>query len=395
MARMKLLLFWTFLVCVTLGLTESIVRLALTPPGLLRRGDDAMLMKPQAPMGYALAPGAAWHYTAGGHEAAIRINERGFRDGPFESALKANIRILGVGDSFTLGLGVDSTDPWPQQLEGLLRTQFGSSLRVVNAGVPGYSTRQMREMLQQVVPELHPQVVVLAVVGEKYWRVDAPYVLLDGYLLKSDVIPELRPGPKGTYYFSPIMRWPWLHRLDLWMNQYFQLGAHLLSASSRLYAWVVRPPPWHEDKPIDLAEAERRLTPTVREIQRADSVARGGGMALVVLLVNTQEVDGSFNPDQYSYNQVLRDFCSDHGIRVVDPLPVLAGTAAGRPIYRSPDDGHWTRAAHRVVAEVLDRYLVGSGLLSESRARPRAYLPAAIDAAASGPSEANAPHGAR
>ena len=366
MTRGRLLLFWALLVFGTLGAGELIVRLTLKPPGLLRRGDDAMLMMSQEPIGYALRPGASWHFTAGGHVAPIRINAWGFRDGPFDEAVKANVRVLGVGDSFTLGLGVDSTDPWPEQLERLLQRQVGPSARVVNTGVPGYSARQMRQTVEAVAPELRPQVVIFAVTGDNYWRVERPYLLLEGHLVKTDALPMVRLGRDGVYY-SPIMRWPWLNHFDIWLNQHFELGAQLLSVTYRLYGWVVGTPATGSTAPaaklIDLAEAEHRLAPTLDEMLKADSVTRAEGAVFVALLVNTQQLDGSFDRNQFTYNAVFRRFCAEHGIRVVDPLPTLDQTAAGRPIYRSHDDPHWTRAAHLVVAKVLDDYLVAAGLI--------------------------------
>jgi lysophospholipase L1-like esterase len=351
----------------TIVAAELIVRLAVDPPGLLPGDDDAKLMVLRGPMGYALAPGATGHHTAGGRKAAIRINAWGFRDGPFDEAVAADLRVLGVGDSFTLGLGVDSTDPWPQRLEQLLRERTGGSVRVVNAGVPGYSARQLRQVVEAVVPKLRPQIVVFGVAGESYWRIERPYVLVRGYLIPTDIVPDLHLGSRGIYS-SPISRWVWLRDFDFWMNEQFELGAHLLSASYRLYEWVVRPPPHPISQPetIEISTAVERLVPTMDEIGITDSLARQAGFTLVVLLRNSQRADGVFEPDQFIYNQVLRRFCEQRGIRVVDPLPQLVEAAAERPIFRTADDYHWTRAAHLLVAQELERYLVGNGLVPGS-----------------------------
>src|SRR2546427_10560132 len=101
---------------------------------------------------YALLTGASGQYTAGGHSARIRINERGFRGAPYAEALSSDLRILALGDSFTLGLGVDSMDPWPERLELLLRLYFDSRASVVNAGGPGYRARQMRQTGAELMP---------------------------------------------------------------------------------------------------------------------------------------------------------------------------------------------------------------------------------------------------
>jgi len=238
----------------------------------------------------------------------------------------------------------------------------------VNAGVPGYSTRQMRQTVEEVAPELRPQVIVFAVAGENYWRVDRPYVLVRGYLIRTDFLPDVHWGREGVYY-SPISRWPWLRELDLWMNEHFELGAHLLAVTVRAWGRIRRPPPLVVPvaAPVDPGTAGTRLAPTLREIEQADSIGRSSGFSVVVLLVNSQQADGSFRPDQFTYNRVLRTFCESRGIRVVDPLPILVKRSAGMPVFRTPVDYHWSREAHRVVAEELDRYLLEAGLIPGSR----------------------------
>ena len=367
MNRSRRLLFWAVLVVGTVGVAEFLVRVALDPPGLLAPGDDARLMRPREPMGYALAPDARGHHTADGRQVPIRINAWGFRDGSFDSAIAAPSRLLGVGDSFTLGLGVDSADPWPQQLERLLRRRTSASLRVVNAGVPGYSPRQMRQTMEAVMPELRPQVVVFAAAGENFRRMNDPYVLVDGYLVRRSAVADLRFSGERAYA-SPIVRWDWLHDADLWMNQHFQLGAQALSAVFRLYGWLTGPVPGVDVGAAEISPdtAAARLRSTLEEIARADSVARQGGATLVVLLVNSQERDGRFRQEQWAYNRLLRQFCEERGIRVVDPLPTLDSLAAGRPVFRTPDDYHWTPAAHAVAAEELARVLMSRGLVAVS-----------------------------
>jgi lysophospholipase L1-like esterase len=328
------------------------------------------LMMPHPVRGYTLRPGAAGHHTAGGHRTPIHINASGFRDTPFEDAVRAQIRILSVGDSFTLGLGVDSMEPWPKQLEALLRRDLGPSASVVNAGVPGYSARQMRQMMQEVAPVLHPQVVVFGTYVRTYWRVNQPYVLFGGYLVKTADAPNLVLGRGGILY-SPLERWPWLQRLDLWLNLNFELGAHLLALAQRVYDLALPgrsgPAPVSAAAPIDTAEARRRMQPVLEEISEASRVAHEGGMELVVLLINPQEPDGTFLPEEYQYDEVVQQFGLKEKIRVFDPLPVLVQAAHGQPIFRAVDDGHWTRPAHQLVAEALYGYLRREGVIGGSR----------------------------
>ncbi len=48
-------------------------------------------------------------------------------------------RVLAIGDSFTYGLYLDSSDSYPAQLEGLLNQKYGLNLAVYSGGRPGSS----------------------------------------------------------------------------------------------------------------------------------------------------------------------------------------------------------------------------------------------------------------
>jgi len=369
MRRWKPAAFWLILIGGIAILTEALVRLTLNPPALYPRPQETSVITAHPVRGYALLPGASGQYTAGGRSAKIRINDRGFRDEPYTEALRSDLRILALGDSFTLGLGVDSADPWPEQLELLLRRDFGSRANVVNAGVPGYSARQMRQTGEEVILELHPHIVVFGVNVETYWRVEDQYVYHGGQLVSTSGLNHVAVGRRGLY-LSRIGKWVWLQRLDLWLNQHFETGAHFLAAAQRLYGLFVNQRQ-RERLPLrhapgggdDHDQVGNRLQPLLAEIGKMSEVARSKGVELVVLLINPQERDGSFQAEQWTYNQIVSEYCRKSGIRVMDPLRILAGVANGRPIFCSFDDYHWTREAHRIVAGALFDYLAREGML--------------------------------
>ena len=96
--------------------------------------------------------------------AGMRVvtNELGLRDprSPHTSADSTQILIL--GDSFTFGFGVEDGDSYPRQLERLLNDAAGEeSYIVINAGVPGYSTRHELRLLTRIIPHYSPRWVVV------------------------------------------------------------------------------------------------------------------------------------------------------------------------------------------------------------------------------------------
>src|SRR5262245_33504104 len=109
---------------------------------------------------------------------------------------------------------------------------------VINAGVAGYSARQMRLTMEELIPRLHPRLLIAGLNGETYWRVTDPYVYAGGQVVRGSIGRNLVVGPKGLYY-SRITKWSWLKNLDLWMNQHFELGAHLIGLAQTIYGWFI------------------------------------------------------------------------------------------------------------------------------------------------------------
>ncbi len=68
------------------------------------------------------------------------INSSGFRM-PHEVDMKAKIKIVALGDSVTLGMGVQNTaDVWPNKLKSLIKNDYPcSSVEVVNTGIQGWN----------------------------------------------------------------------------------------------------------------------------------------------------------------------------------------------------------------------------------------------------------------
>ena len=124
-----------------------------------------------------------WKLVPGHSSGQVVINQDGFRapelirpkpDGTF--------RILALGDSVTFGFNVAQKETYAYKLAQFLRRRY-TNTEVINAGVPGYSSWQVRK-LYEIVRDLEPDLVI-AMFGyndhhsalesdrEKYQRRDA------------------------------------------------------------------------------------------------------------------------------------------------------------------------------------------------------------------------------
>ena len=97
--------------------------------------------------------------------ADMRFNSLGMRDvehGPKRSGTR---RVLVLGDSNVVGLGVDMEEILPRRLETLLNTAEETPVEVVAAAVVGWNTVAERNYLASVGLDLSPDVVILLYVN--------------------------------------------------------------------------------------------------------------------------------------------------------------------------------------------------------------------------------------
>jgi lysophospholipase L1-like esterase len=94
----------------------------------------------------------------------ISLNSEGFRDVEMRKQKPSSVfRIVCLGDSWTFGWNVGSTQSYPQQLQDLLRRDFPeANFEVFNLGVAGYSSFHGLRQLKTRVLDLNPDVVIVA-----------------------------------------------------------------------------------------------------------------------------------------------------------------------------------------------------------------------------------------
>ncbi|MEM8710515.1 MAG: SGNH/GDSL hydrolase family protein [Planctomycetota bacterium] len=90
------------------------------------------------------------------------IDERGFR-GETKPLTFADdeLRVICLGDSCTFGKGVLETDTWPRRLESMLRAEESRDAVVFNLGINGGHARVYRQILEENIDELKPNVILI------------------------------------------------------------------------------------------------------------------------------------------------------------------------------------------------------------------------------------------
>ena len=330
-------------VAVSLLVGEFLVRLFLPPPGFFPfpQPDYGVLVRDSV-RGYTYAPNIHRDIITQDSRYAFQTNELGMRDSAVERVLPRGPRILAIGDSYTQGLGVAAPDAWPKQLQALVP---GS--RVYNAGVSGYSLRQIRLAAEHFTPRVRPHLIVLGLYGHGYYRMTSPHVLLPGAasVIQEDQVGNVLILKDGFLY--PLFDHARARRIGFWIDRYWQLAGHTLHAIDKL-ASERRNRGTNERVSLDSA-----MAPMTQELSRLIRFADSSHVPMVVLFVNFQEADGSYHRDQFAYNAILRRVTDEHHLCVIDPLPVFLAAAKGQPTFRFPHNQHWSPAAHALAARLV------------------------------------------
>lgn len=340
-------------------LAELAVRIALPAPGFYPVKSPPGLLIPHLERGYAYAPGFEGRILTDDYDIRVETNSLGLRDAEMDA--RSPVDVLAIGDSFTVGFGVEASEAWPSRLEVHLKAAGGDrpSLRVLNGAVSGYSIVQIQLLLAELL-ELKPRLVVLGLYPPGSGRIADPFVLYGGEAVKQSQVPRLKIVD-GGFILTPIYRRR-LQPLYFWCAQYFHAGAYALDGVRQIREWIERP------RIGDAAASRPYVTGAdlqllLAGVESIRDLLADHGIPLVVLIANNQEADGSFAEGKRQTNRIITAYCKERGIPVLDPMPALDRAASGRPIHRIGSDHHWSAGAHEIVSTELADFLTGAKLV--------------------------------
>ncbi len=244
---------------------------------------------------------------------SYRFNSLGFRGPDYAiPAPPGTFRILALGDSYTMGVGVHEQDTFAAQLENRLNSAAGVRgqpirYEVINAGVGGYSTREERLSYELFSSAYMPRVVLLTMV----YNDDLSFA------------DEVRLGYLETSAEPPVSGlWARLNKLRQPERQY--------------------------DYPSCL-----------RELLLLNESCRQRGAKLAVVIFRQSS---PWEP-WLRLVEVVTEGVRGTGIPVLDLGPTLLRDGRPEELIVHGTDAHPNEVAHRLAAEEIERFLRAQGLL--------------------------------
>ncbi|WLQ15042.1 SGNH/GDSL hydrolase family protein [Hahella aquimaris] len=318
---------------------------------------DPGLLQYDAQLGWRLARSWSGTHEHQDFKVHYQTNPLGLRT-PV-STLSADKKVAVVGDSFVFGLGVNDGETFTDLLNGR-----SPEWRFANFGTPGYSTDQQLLLYRDLVSKFKPSKTLLVVYlgndlldNRLAYPLQAIYgkpffSLNNGELeLNNTPVPQT-PKPAGyPYTFSSEMtrglpESAWKSSLRA-----MQIGQRLLA--------LMDDPEQYRSHFAEKFEPDLQLMQTLVSAMRkeAETVGEGDNAFMVALLPGRSYIAQTRSLPAY-YQEFVRSALKQGfeamGVPVLDVAAELSEQAQqGGEDWYHPNEGHFTPAGHKVVADIL------------------------------------------
>jgi len=301
-----------------------------------------------------------------------RVNNLGLR-GPDTTVEKppGTYRIVMLGDSFTMGKGVEDDQTFTALLGASLAPRVancgGPAVEVLNGGVDSYAPILAYIQLKRDIDPLRPDLVVLNLdvsdlVQEAAYRSQADFgedgdiVAVPQRAPSGGAYERIRDWTSRNLYFTRLILFHANKRLqhreltvrDVVSDANFEIAAHTLEDDrDRTEQWVA------------IFDSLRRI--------KAYADAQGIKFILSFYPWGHQVNDREWVPGRYAYmaegavpsersRETIRRLAEEAGIEVIDLFDDFRAYEGGEALYFKYDN-HWTTAGHRVVARGIEAAL--------------------------------------
>lgn len=341
------------------------------------------LFKVDELLGYKLTPNFKGFYSTPENIVKIRINSDGLRD--YEHGEKRGARILGLGDSFVMGVGVELEETFLYLLEKHFNSNFeGFQLDVIKAGVQGYGTDQELSFYKTSGLTYRPDLVILGFYPNDLIDNLLPnFTVRNGYLtMEGEAITKIKKNRSliNYNYITGLLKNE-IHLFRFITNnlgnipffkKIFMKAADKLKKSRRNRIAIY-------SKQYDKKLQEGWLV-TKKNLKELKNEVRSNNSELLIVYiperlqvykeqwerVKKQWGLNDINYDKDRPNKILSDFCKESNIPFLDlSFEFIMHVEKGEEIYYQLDP-HLTVNGNEVAAKVIYKKIIDDQLIKIS-----------------------------
>jgi len=295
-------------------------------------------------IGWTLTPQFSGRFKKDDFDIQVQANRLGLRDKEILPKTVGTFRILGLGDSFAFGWGVDLKNSFYKVLEKDLNEQKPFNVEVINAGTPGFGTYEPGKLLTAMGLSFEPDLVILSFYeGNDYINnIAAPRKreIRDGYLRN---VPASPPSK---------------------LTAFLRRHSIIFSLSHAVFSKVRKKAKFHQ-----------AMDKTQHYLSDIKMILEEKNIPFVFILIPDQDIEfynrssilllydkmvGGF--DMMDMRKQLKAFCDAEGIYFYQLSERFEG-GEGAQLLRLKDT-HFNERGHAKVAQEIYRFLIKQDLIS-------------------------------
>lgn len=292
---------------------------------------------PDEKLGFSLKPNFKGRFREIDFDTSFNTNSQGYRGGEFNKSDKNVIFML--GDSFTIGHGVEQNETSSYYIQNILNNTY----KTYNLGVMRYSQKQHIVQLKNLSPMYKPKVII------------------DNFYVGNDIIDNCEPMQIINIKESNSKR------------------IKNLIKKSKLAVLIYRTIILPRKEPIELDfyiqsnNNEKCYEFTKEYLKEMKNISNESNASLVIVIIG-REVQTSererkkllkwyerfnkynLNKDKFDINimnKKVLEMCSQLNLKCIDLTPIF--TEKSERLYVK--DGHWNKNGHILAAENIVKYL--------------------------------------
>ncbi len=354
------LLLLAVIVAILLGAFEIAIRIFMpqtlekTVPGLYEISDK---------LGHRMTANYNQSYSRVEYTSLVQTNSMGFRDREYAEKNEGTLRVLVLGDSFLVSMGVEYEEMFTTRLEEMLNKDPGrhKEIQVINGSTDGYSPYQYLLLLKEKNHEIKPDIVLVAF-----------YVGNDFYprkILNDNVQTSTLSDKSIDFSFKRDIVMPLNTLLESHSHAFLFLRVRL---DNLLWKLGLRPYEFHNvfKKKWSPTISEywtdtRQILQEIRDFSN-DELGAEFGVVVIPTIYQVYEKFWEHNLEFFSVsadvvdknkpNRVLSEFLTEENIKHFDLLDGFLARPAD-PLLYYPIDRHWNKDGNQLAAELVYSFI--------------------------------------